>query len=95
MYESDFDEFLKQDRIFWVSHSSLYNDGEYKVRLLNDKVVGVGDRVLVKFSNGNFSGVVKQTAGFGWKEDRAVIMILFPGRSKGKKVHIDSLIDKL
>ena len=88
-------DFLKQDRIFWVSHSNIYNHGEYKVRLLNDKVVGVGDRVLVKFSNGNFSGIVKQTAGFGWKEDRAVIMIQFPGKSKGKKVHIDNLIDKL
>ena len=89
------DEMIIQDRVFWVKHSNVYNDGEYKCRLLNDKVVGVGDRVLVKFSNGNFSGVVKQTAGFGWKEDRAVIMIQFPGKSKGKKVHIDSVIDKL
>lgn len=91
----DKDAMLRQDRLFWVNHSNVYNDGEYKWRLLNDKVVGVGDMVLVKFSNGNFRGVVKQTAGFGWKEDRAVIMIQFPGKTKGKKVHIDSVIDKL
>ena len=91
----DRNEMIIQDRVFWVKNSNIYNDGEYKCRLLNDKVVGVGDRVLVKFSNGNFSGVVKQTAGFGWKEDRAVIMIQFPGKTKGKKVHIDNVIDKL
>ena len=93
----DRDTMLRQDRLFWVQrpNSNVYNDGEYKWRLLNDKVVGVGDMVLVKFSNGNFRGVVKQTAGFGWKEDRAVIMIQFPGKSKGKKVHIDNVIDKL
>ena len=88
---------LKQDRIFWAqrSGSTMYNDGEYKLRLLNDKVVGVGDYVLVKFSNGNFRGRVKQTAGFGLNEDRAVISVVFPGRSNGKKVDIDSVLDKL
>lgn len=93
----DKDTMLRQDRLFWVQrpNSNVYNDGEYKWKLSNDKVVGVGDMVLVKFSNGNFRGVVKQTAGFGWKEDRAVIMIQFPGKSKGKKVHIDNVIDKL
>jgi len=91
----DKDTMLRQDRLFWVNHSNVYNDGEYKWRLLNDKVVGVGDMVLVKFSNGNFRGVVKQTAGFGYREDRAVIMIQFPGKTKGKKVHIDNVIDKL
>ena len=89
------DTMLRQDRLFWVKHSNVYNDGEYKWKLSNDKVVGVGDMVLVKFSNGNFRGVVKQTAGFGYKEDRAVIMIQFPGKAKGKKVHIDNVIDKL
>jgi hypothetical protein len=86
----------QQDRIFWVQRngSTMYNDGEYKLRLLNDKVVGVGDDVLVRFSNGNFRGRVKQTAGFGdFKFD--VISVLFPGKIKGKKVHIDSVLDKL
>jgi hypothetical protein len=88
---------IEQDRIFWAQRngSTLYNDGEYKLRLLNDKVVGVGDDVLVRFSNGNFRGRVKQTAGFGLNEDRAVISVLFPGRVKGKKVHIDTILDKL
>jgi hypothetical protein len=87
----------KIDRIFWAQNpnSQAYNDGEYKLKLLNDKVVGVGDSVLVKFSNGNFRGVVKQIAGFGLNEDRPVISILFPGRAKGKKVHIDSVLDKI
>jgi len=50
-----------QDRIFWVqrANSNAYNDGEYKLRLLNEKVVAVGDTVLVKFSNGNFRGKLK------------------------------------
>jgi len=61
---------------------------------LNDKVVGVGDRVRVRFSNGDFTGTVKQVAGFGMHEDRAVVSIVFPGKSNGKKVHIDSVIDK-
>ena len=93
----DRDTMLRQDRLFWVQrpNSNVYNDGEYKWRLLNDKVVGVGDMVLVKFSNGDFRGVVKQTAGFGYREDRAVIMIQFPGKAKGKKVHIDNVLDKL
>lgn len=87
---------MRSDRIFWVQkpNSNIYNDGEYKLRLLNDKVVGVGDRVVVKFNNGNFVGVVKQTAGFGMYEKRPVISVLFPGRSNGKKVHIDNVIDK-
>jgi hypothetical protein len=38
---------------------------------------------------------VKQVAGFGLNEDRPVISILFPGRAKGKKVHIDSVLDKI
>ena len=87
---------MRSDRIFWVQrpNSNTFNDGEYKLRLLNDKVVGVGDRVVVKFSNGNFVGTVKQTAGFGMNETRPVISVVFPGRSNGKKVHIDSVIDK-
>ena len=88
---------LQQDRIFWAQKygSTRFNDGEYKLRLLNDKVVGVGDVVLVKFDNGNFKGRVKQVAGFGLNEDRAIISVLFPGRNNGKKVHIDNVLDKL
>lgn len=89
-------EALQQDRIFWVQrpNSNAYNDGEYKVRLMNDKVVGVGDQVIVRFSNGNFRGTVKQVTGFGMNEDRAVISVVFPGKSNGKKVYIENVIDK-
>ena len=92
----DRNEALKQDRIFWAQrpNSNAFNDGEYKLRLLNDKVVGVGDTVIVRFSNGNFRGKVKQVAGFGMYEDRAVISVVFPGRSNGKKIPIDNVIDK-
>lgn len=89
-------EALQQERIFWAQrpNSNTFNDGEYKLRLSNDKVVGVGDTVIVRFSNGNFRGKVKQVAGFGMHEDRAVISIVFPGKSNGKKVLIDNVIDK-
>ena len=86
-----------KDRIFWVQNpnSGLYNDGAYKVRLLNDKVVGVGDKVLVKFSNGNFIGTIKQTAGFGFNWNMEEISIVFPGRKNGKKVNINNILDKV
>lgn len=85
-----------KDRIFWVqnTNSNLYNDGQYKVRLLNDKVVGVGDHVMVRFSNRNVMGRIKQTAGFGIGWDIETISIIFPGRTNGKKVHINNIIDK-
>jgi predicted HAD superfamily phosphohydrolase YqeG len=87
---------LDQDRIFWAQrpNNNTFNDGEYKLRLLNDKVVAVGDTVVVEFSNGNFRGRVKQIAGFGMHEERAVISVVFPGKSSGKKVSIDNVIDK-
>jgi hypothetical protein len=93
----DRSEALKQDRIFWEQrpNSNVYNDGEYKLRLLNGKTAGVGDTVIVRFSNGNFRGRVKQVAGFGRYEDRAVISILFPGKKNGIKVPIDNVLDKL
>ncbi len=86
-----------QDRIFWAqrANSNAYNDGEYKLRLLNEKVVAVGDTVLVKFSNGNFRGKLKQVAGFGMHEDRPIVSVVFPGKSNGKKVLIDNIIDKI
>ena len=78
------------EKVFWERDSN-----EYKVRLSNNKIVGVGDTVIVKFSNGRFKGVVKQTAGFGINEHREVISVVFPGKSNGKKVHIDDIIDKI
>lgn len=86
-----------KDRIFWVqqTNSNTYNDGEYKLRLLNEKVVAVGDTVLVKFSNGNFRGKLKQIAGFGMHEDRPIVSVVFLGKSNGKKVLIDNIIDKI
>ena len=90
-------EALNQDRIFWEQrpNSNAFNDGEYKLRLLNGKTAGVGDTVIVRFSNGNFRGRVKQVAGFGMHEERAVISVVFPGRANGKKVSIDSILDKV
>lgn len=67
----------------------------WTVKLTNEKIIKPGDRVLVKFTNGTFPGRVKQVAGFGNKEDRAVISVVFPGRTSGKKVYIDNVIDKL
>jgi hypothetical protein len=84
-----------KDRIFWMQtpNSNIYNDGAYKVRLLNGKVAGVGDNVLVRFNNGNFVGRIKQTAGFGLNWDLETISVVFPGRKNGKKVHINNLVD--
>ena len=86
-----------EDRIFWAqkANSTRYNDGEYKLRLLNDKVVAVGDNVMVKFNNGTFRGRVKQIAGFGLHTELDIISVVFPGKSNGKKVKIDSVVDKL
>ena len=86
-----------KDRIFWAqkANSTRFNDGEYKLRLLNDKVVAVGDTVLVRFTNGEFRGRVKQIAGFGLNTELDVISVVFPGKSNGKKVQIDSVLDKV
>ncbi len=85
-----------KDRIFWVQNpgSSVYNDGAYKVRLLNDQIVGVGDRVLIKIGNRNYEGYVKQTAGFGMKWDMVSISILFSGKKNGKMIHINNIFSK-
>ena len=40
-------------------------DWKYKVRLLNDKIVGVGDSVIIKLGNRNYVGKIKQVAGPG------------------------------
>jgi hypothetical protein len=86
-----------EDRIFWAqkANSERYNDGEYKLKLLNDKVVAVGDNVLVRFTNGTFRGRVKQIAGFGLISELDIISVVFPGKSNGKKVKIDNVLDKL
>lgn len=86
-----------EDRIFWAqkANSTRYNDGEYKLKLLNDKIVAVGDNVLVRFTNGTFKGRVKQIAGFGMISELDIISVVFPGKSNGKKVKIDSVLDKV
>ena len=86
-----------EDRIFWAqkANSTRYNDGEYKLKLLNDKIVAVGDNVLVRFTNGTFRGKVKQIAGFGMISELDIISVVFPGKSNGKKVKIDSVLDKV
>tara|TARA_R110000822_G_scaffold13424_9_gene47815 strand:+ start:239 stop:502 length:264 start_codon:yes stop_codon:yes gene_type:complete len=86
-----------EDRIFWAqkANSTRYNDGEYKLKLLNDKIVAVGDNVLVRFTNGTFRGRVKQIAGFGMISELDIISVVFPGKSNGKKVKIDSVLDKV
>jgi hypothetical protein len=86
-----------EDRIFWAqkANSERYNDGEYKLKLLNNKIVAVGDNVLVRFTNGTFKGKVKQIAGFGSITELDIISVVFPGKSNGKKVKIDSVLDKV
>jgi len=86
-----------EDRIFWAqkANSTRYNDGEYKLKLLNDKVVAVGDNVLVRFTNGTFRGRVKQIAGFGMISELDIISVVFPGKSNGRKVKIDNVLDKV
>ena len=83
--------------IIWVQNpnSSTYNDGGYKVRLPNGKLAGVGDQVLIKSDNGNFRGTIKQTAGFGSGTELGVISVIFPNKTKGKKISIDSILDKV
>jgi hypothetical protein len=86
-----------KDRIFWAqrANSTRYNDGEYKLKLLNDEVVAVGDEVLVRFSNGIFRSRIKQIAGFGWHTELDIVSVTLQGKTNGKKVQIDNIIDKL
>ena len=65
------------------------------LELLNKEIVKEGDVVVVKFDNGNFKGVIKQIAGFGLHEHRAIISVLFPGRKNGVKVDIDKVLNKV
>ena len=53
------------------------------------------DQVLIEFGNGNFKGTIKQTAGFGSGTELGVISVVFPNKTKGKKVSIDSILDKV
>jgi hypothetical protein len=83
--------------IIWVQNpnSSTYNDGGYKVKLPNGKIAGVGDQVLIKFNNGNFRGTIKQTAGFGSGTSLDVISVLLPNKTKGRKININNILDKV
>lgn len=67
---------------------------QWCVEISPEETIYVGDRVMVSFNNGTFEGVVKQVAGFGMQETRAVISILFPGRKNGVKVHINQVTKK-
>lgn len=86
-----------KERIFWQQNpnSTRFNDGVYKVRLLNDQIIGVGDKVLIKLGNRNYTGIVKQTAGFGLKWDMVTISITFPGKKNGKMIHINNIFSKI
>lgn len=65
---------------------------EWCVNLTPEKRIYVNDLVKVKFTNGVFEGRVKQVAGFGMKETRDVISVLFPGHKKGTKISINQII---
>ena len=72
-----------------------YNKGQWCVTLRTGQVAYVGDKVKVKFENGIFEGIIKQVSGFGSKERREIISVLFKNRSNGVKVLIDNVLEKL
>lgn len=72
-----------------------YDKGQWCVILRSGQVAYVGDKVKVEFDNGTFEGTIKQVSGFGPKEKREVVSVLFPNRSNGVKVLVDNVIEKL
>lgn len=61
----------------------------YYLNLANGEKAYVGDTVLVRFDNGNFKGIVKQTAG----QKDGKITVIFPGRDKGRAVDPERIIN--
>jgi len=72
-----------------------YDRAQWCVTLRSGQVAYVGDTVKVGFENGAIIGTIKQVSGFGPKEKREVVSVLFPNRSNGVKVLIDNIIEKL
>lgn len=73
------------------SERITWNDQKhsYAVNLDNGKQANVGDTVLVRFSNGNFRGQIKMIGG---RQDSEVT-IVFPGRTKGRGIPPDRILD--
>lgn len=63
---------------------------QWVVTALNGDTVKAGDRVVVRFSNGDFKGDVKAVAG---RQDGA-ITVVFPGRTKGRAVSAKMIVSK-
>lgn len=72
-----------------------YDKGQWCVTLRSGQVAYVGDTVKVGFENGAIIGKIKQVSGFGPKETREVVSVLFPNRSNGVKVLVNDIIEKL
>ena len=72
-----------------------YDKGQWCVTLRSGQVAYIGDTVKVGFENGAVEGTIKQISGFGPKEKREVVSVLFPNRTNGVKVLIDNIIEKL
>ena len=59
------------------------------VNLANGKKAFAGDTVLIRFDNGNFKGVLKAAAGV--RDGKVTVQL--PGRSKGRALNPDRIID--
>ena len=64
---------------------------QYGATAQDGQKVFVGDSVMIRFSNGSFKGVIKQIAGTQTGE----VMILFPGKSKGKGIKPERILSKI
>ena len=62
----------------------------FGVEMADGEKAFVGDTVYVKFSNGNFKGTIKQIAG----NQTGEVMIVFPGKTKGRGIKPDNILRK-
>lgn len=67
-----------------------HNKRQYGVEMMDGNKAFVGDSVMVKFANGTFKGLVKQVAGTKTGE----VMIVFPGKTKGRGIKPNNILRK-
>jgi hypothetical protein len=62
----------------------------FGVEMVDGNKAFMGDSVIVKFSNGNFKGMIKQIAG----NQTGEVIIVFPGKTKGRGIKPINILKK-
>jgi len=63
---------------------------QFGVEMMDGNKAFIGDSVMVKFSNGVFKGLIKQIAG----NQTGEVIIVFPGKTKGRGIKPDNILRK-